>query len=148
MISVIQPGNNFFQKGIILAIREAYLEWIRCYVWYFNSVSKMEVTNPIGAEQEILEIFNPFNGSDVLGKLRQVRICLSQELNKRLPLNIEGLEDLRVVHVGRISVAENCTVVAESERSNIEAESALCRYNAWWNWINTRNHTNLARLSL
>ena len=71
-----------------------------------------------------------------------VGICLFRELNKRLPLNIEGPEDLSVVHVGYSSVAANFVVVVDSERSDLEAESALRRYNAWWNWSNSRNHNN------
>ena len=58
-------------------------------------------------EQEILERLNPLNGSDILGKVRHVRLCLFLELNKRLPLNIGGPEGMSVVHVGRSYVATN-----------------------------------------
>ena len=91
------------------------MNWIRLFVWDFNSVpyhmSQRVVKNTIGAEQEIPEIFNPFHGSDVLGKVRKFGLCLLRELNKRLTLNIEGTEYLSKVHVGRISSATDCMVV-------------------------------------
>ena len=123
------------------------MNWIRLFVWDFNSVpyhmSQRVVKNTIGAEQEIPEIFNPFHGSDVLGKVRHVGICLFSDLNKRLLFNTEGPKDLIVVHVGRSTVAANFMVVVESERSDLEEESVICRYNALWSWSNSRNHNNM-----
>ena len=111
------------------------MNWIRLFVWDFNSVpyhmSQRVVKNTIGAEQEIPEIFNPFHGSDVLGKVRHVGIFLFSDLNKRLLFNTEGPKDLIVFHVVRSTVAANCMVVVEIKRSNLEADIALCRYNTW-----------------